>query len=48
MKRAFDVSADLESGIDWAGLMPRYNVAPTDQVPVIIEKNGDRMAGAVR
>ena len=48
MKRAFDVSADLESGIDWAGLMPRYNVAPTDQVPVVLEKNGDRMAGAVR
>jgi putative SOS response-associated peptidase YedK len=48
MKLAFDVSTDLESDIYWAGLMPRYNVAPTDQVPVILERDGGRRAGPMR
>lgn len=48
MKLAFDVSADLQSGIDWAGLMPRYNVAPTDQVPVVLERDGGRQTGPMR
>jgi putative SOS response-associated peptidase YedK len=48
MKLAFDVSTDLQSDIDWAGLMPRYNIAPTDQVPVILERDGSRQAGPMR
>jgi putative SOS response-associated peptidase YedK len=48
MKRAFDVTLDLASDIDWSGLMPRYNVAPTDQVPVILEKDGVRQTGPMR
>lgn len=48
MKQAFDVSTDLQSDIDWAELMPRYNVAPTDQVPVVLERDGVRQAGPMR
>ena len=48
MVKAFDVKTDLRRDINWKELMPRYNVAPTDQVPVIFEKNGKRLIEPMR
>ena len=48
MARAFDVRPDLRRDIDWDKLMPRYNVAPTDQVPVVYQKNGHRLVEPMR
>lgn len=48
MVEAFDVKADVARDVDWASLMPRYNVAPTDQVPVVYQKNGDRLVEPMR
>ena len=48
MLDAFDIKADLRRDIDWKSLMPRYNVAPTDQVPVIFQKDGDRVMEPMR
>ena len=39
---AFDIKTDLRRDIDWNALMPRYNVAPTDQVPVVYQQDGAR------
>ncbi len=48
MLKAFDVRPDLGRDIDWAALMPRYNVAPTDQVPVVRVKDGERRVDSMR
>ncbi len=48
MLKAFDVRPDLGRDIDWAALMPRYNVAPTDQVPVVRIKDGERRIESMR
>ena len=48
MLDAFDIKADLRRDIDWKSLMPRYNVGPTDQVPVIFQKDGDRVMEPMR
>ena len=48
MLNAFDIKTDLRSDIDWSSLMPRYNVAPTDQVPVIFQRSGDRVVEPMR
>ena len=45
---AFDIKTDLRRDIDWNALMPRYNVAPTDQVPVIYQKEGARVLESMR
>ena len=46
--KAFDIKTDLRRDVDWTSLMPRYNVAPTDQVPVIYQKNGERQVESMR
>ena len=48
MLNAFDIKVDLARDIDWNAMMPRYNVAPTDQVPVILEKHGEYQAVPMR
>ena len=48
MAKAFDVRTDPGRDMDWDALMPRFNVAPTDQVPVIFERNGERQVGPMR
>ena len=48
MLNAFDIKTDTRRDIDWKALMPRYNVAPTDQVPVVFQKNGDRQVESMR
>ena len=48
MLNAFDVKADLRSDVDWKVLMPRYNVAPTDQIPAVFQKGGDRQVESMR
>lgn len=48
MLRAFDIRPDLRRDIDWTSLLPRYNVAPTDQVPVIFQRDGERMVESMR
>ena len=48
MAKAFDVRPDLRRDIDWDDLMPRYNIAPTDQVPVVYQKSGDRLVEPMR
>ena len=48
MLDAFDIKTDLRQDIDWQSLMPRYNVAPTDQVPVVLHKDGDRVLESMR
>lgn len=48
LQGAFDISTDLRSDVDWGELMPRFNVAPTDQVPVIIEREGERQVEPMR
>ena len=45
---AFDIRTDPRRDVDWAALMPRFNVAPTDQVPVIFQKNGERLLEPMR
>ena len=45
---AFDTKPDIRLDIDWNALMPRYNVAPTDQVPVIFRKESDRVLESMR
>ena len=48
MVDAFDIKTDLRRDVDWKSLMPRYNIAPTDQVPVIFQKDGGRMVEPMR
>jgi putative SOS response-associated peptidase YedK len=48
MLQAFDIKTDPRRDVDWKALMPRYNVAPTDQVPVIFERDGERTAESMR
>ena len=48
MIEAFDIKADLRRDTDWKALMPQYNVAPTDQVPVIYQKDDDRVVESMR
>ena len=48
MLRAFDIKAAPRRDIDWNALMPRYNVAPTDQVPVVFQKDGERFVEPMR
>ena len=48
MQNAFDVKTDLGRDIDWKGLMPRYNVAPTDQAPVVLDRDGERRVEPMR
>jgi putative SOS response-associated peptidase YedK len=48
MAKAFDVPTDVRRNIAWDELMPRFNVAPTDQVPVVLQKNGERQMEAMR
>ena len=48
MRDAFDIATDLRRDIDWKALMPRYNIAPTDQIPVIFEKGGQRRVEPMR
>ena len=48
MMDAFDIKTDLRRDIDWKALMPRYNVAPADQVPVIYQKENDRVLESMR
>ena len=50
MQRSFDIKVDLRRDIDWNALMPRHNVTPTDQVPVIVQKkeNGSREVESMR
>ena len=38
MVNAFDIRTDLRRDVDWTALMRWYNVAPTDQIPVISRK----------
>ena len=45
---AFDIRTNLRRDMDWKALMPRYNVAPTDQVPVFVHKDGERMVEPMR
>ena len=48
MKNAFDIPTDTNDHVEWDTLMPRYNIAPTDQIPVIVEKNGQRSVESMR
>ena len=48
MLNAFDIKTNLRRDIDWTALMPRYNVAPTDQIPVVFEKDGERQVESMR
>ena len=48
MLRAFGVAPIVENELEWTTLMPRYNVAPTDQVPVVLETDGMRFVKAMR
>ena len=48
MMDAFDIRADLRRDTDWKALMPRYNVAPTDQVPVLYQREDDRVLESMR
>ncbi len=48
MLNAFDIATDLGRDIDWKSLMPRYNVAPTDQVPVVFQRDRLRRVEAMR
>ena len=48
MRDAFDIATDLRRDVDWKALMPRYNIAPTDQIPVIFEKDGERRVEPMR
>ena len=48
MVDTFDVKPDPRRDVDWDGLMPRFNVAPTDQVPVIFDRDGERQVGPMR
>jgi putative SOS response-associated peptidase YedK len=48
MVKAFDIATDLGRDVDWAALMPRYNVAPTDQVPVVFQRDGQRHVEPMR
>ena len=48
MAAAFDITADLRSDVDWMAMMPRHNVAPTDQVPVIFNKGDERRVEPMR
>ena len=45
---AFDIKIDLGHNVDWSSVMPRYNVAPTNQVPVIFQKGGVRVLEPMR
>ena len=48
MAEAFEARAGGGPDVDWDSVMPRYNVAPTDQVPVVYQKNGGRLVEPMR
>ena len=48
MANNFDISPGIERDTVWETLIPRYNVAPTDQVPAIFEKDGHRYLEPMR
>ncbi len=48
MLKAFDIATDLGRDVDWKALMPRYNVAPTDQVPVVFQRDRLRRVEPMR
>jgi putative SOS response-associated peptidase YedK len=48
MAGEFEARAAGGRDVDWASVMPRYNVAPTDQVPVVYQKNGVRLVQPMR
>ncbi|MCH8206330.1 MAG: SOS response-associated peptidase [Chloroflexi bacterium] len=48
MFQAFDIKTDPQRSVDWDALMPRYNIAPTDQVPVIFQRDGERIVTPMR
>ena len=44
----FNIKVDLGKRAHWNILMPRYNVAPTDQIPVIFNKGVQRYVRPMR
>lgn len=44
---AFDAQVGV-TDIDWSSLIPRYNVAPTTTVPVIVPRDNDRVLVPMR
>lgn len=44
----FRITTDLGLHTDWKTLMPTYNLAPTDQIPVIFDSYGQRCVAAMR
>ncbi len=48
MMKTFDIESDIGNDTDWTDLMPMYNVAPTDQIPVIYVKDDKRCVREMR
>ena len=48
MVNAFGIDPSITIFENLGACMPRYNVAPTDQIPVIFEKNNRRQAHSMR
>lgn len=48
MMSNFNTKVDLGKRVNWEILMPRYNVAPTDQIPVIFKKGTQRYVKPMR
>lgn len=48
MMDAFRVTSEPDLGFHWDSIMPRYNVAPTDYIPVIFQKLGQKRALPMR
>ena len=48
MVNAFGIDPSITTFENLSACMPRYNVAPTDQIPVIFEKNNQRQTQSMR